>query len=155
MKLPWILLIISMLFNVAFISGAIYHRIHRPGPPRFKEMLEPKWKALMDESKGTIDPYRDDAFESRGQFMDALSNPDTPEDSLNAALERSIRKQELLERKVGERMLEIRHTLPPAEYKQFFNRLHKLRPDDMHPRKDRRDHQDRPDKAHCGPMGDD
>jgi uncharacterized membrane protein len=131
MKTLRILLILSAAFNLAFIGGAIYHRWVAPPPP-FKppeEAMGPHWRDIMNESKTQIEPCRQEAFEARSQFMEALRDPKVGEDSLGAILDRSIRKQVELETRVGQQMIEIRHKLPPEDSRKFFERLHRLGPE--------------------------
>lgn len=114
-----LLLIISLLFNLAVLTVFVFHlfrvpnsmmRAHFP-PPRREQFRE-----HLDEIRADHIAY----VKAKRDFFAALQveNPDFEE--LENRLETTIEMQLLMEKKLGKRLIEMRRSLSAEEYREFI-----------------------------------
>jgi len=60
--------------------------------------------------------------QTKEEFMQELAKEPINEATLNTVLERSLAEQSVLERQLGQRLIERRKEMSPEEAKEFFNR---------------------------------
>jgi len=105
-KYSYLILIISLAFNLAFLGMFIWHRINRPQPPfpggerQFKENLE--------NDRTEMEPLRQGFMQERDKFMKYLSKDEFEESVADSLLDNMLEKQSLLERRFGKKIIERR-----------------------------------------------
>lgn len=142
-----ILLFISLAFNLAVMSMFIYATIfHRPPfcPPGARppmEMARPnhmrhnKDRGKLPfalEDKEEIRELRTEFMQKRKDFMQIIKSENYDEKQALAAMEASLKAQEVLERKLGTSLIELRNKMSAKEADEFFEEwMHKFkrRPD--------------------------
>ena len=123
-----ILFIISMVFNIAFVSTFIYHRIMmRPRfpehlPPEHPQPHPPEFIEKIEEGKKKIIPLRMEFQESKKVFIEALKSDNFNKEELIKILEKTIENQVKMEKELGIRLIELRKEMNPEQAKKFFSR---------------------------------
>lgn len=126
-----ILLIVSLAFNLAFISFSVYRyiKIRRFSDPRFAFRHAPQViKDRFREHREVIDPIRDEIQFAREQFMAELKKPDLDEELLKEKLANYLNKQADLEKNMGNNLIEIRKKLTPEQVEEFFSHFPQTKP---------------------------
>jgi hypothetical protein len=137
-KLLYILLLISLAFNLAFVGSFIYLKALRPRPPRdFRDTRRPdfdkhRWQPIMESDSTRA--FRDAFLASKKQLMEELAKESIDETAINAIIQSSLQAQAALETDLGKRLIALRKTMTPAEAKEHFTDRIKQ----MNERKDRR-----------------
>jgi len=125
-KLLYILLLISLAFNISFLSMFAYHRIvmrkiHRmnqPGIPPDHE-FQPNFRKIMEDLK----PIQDEFHKIRHDFIIDLSRKEFNEENAKKLLDEAIQKQLEMEREIGIRFINIRKNMSDEKAKRFFRNL--------------------------------
>jgi hypothetical protein len=141
-KLIFILLLVSLAFNLAFIGSFLYwrhefrhdfmrererpgremmdgKRDHRNGPPQ--PGPRPDDMGWMG-NKQIIEPYRIKFEDSRVEFFKALQQPVVNEVLLKQKLEASLQNHTELDKQVGLRLIDMRKKMTPQQANEFFGR---------------------------------
>jgi len=123
-------LIISLVFNLAFIGSGIFRYIQMKKfinqDPVFKE-LPPEFKERFKEHRNETEPFRQELNQIRFEFMDQLRNPEYNEELLLDKLEMFLSKQTELERNLGNNLILLRSRLSPKQAEKFFSHFPSLR----------------------------
>ncbi len=125
-----ILFIISMAFNIAFVSTFLYHRVRmRPGfpehfPPDHQPPPHPEFMERVEENKEMILPLRMEFQKSREELIAALMSEDFNEDELIKMVEKTLEDQIKMEKELGMRLIELRKQMTPEQAENFFSRRH-------------------------------
>ncbi|MCF7918322.1 MAG: periplasmic heavy metal sensor [Candidatus Cloacimonetes bacterium] len=106
-KLMYLLLIISLAFNLAFIGMFVWHRLHMPPPPTFPADIR-HFRENMGEHRKHINEHREKFLEERREFMDFLRGEEFEEAQADSLLRRMIEKQKFIEEELGRSMIEMR-----------------------------------------------
>jgi len=144
MNKRWLLILalISLSFNLAFIGSFLYLRfVHLPKhSPMFHSPEHPHhfrdgkrggpFGEMGDRLPKDIklkDAFRD-FHQSKRELMHELAQNPIDEAKVAVLLEQSLAKHSALERKLGEKLLELRKTMSADEAKEFFEkRMHRNR----------------------------
>jgi hypothetical protein len=136
-----ILLIISLAFNLAVLGMFIYTAaFHKPlfTPPGWQQQggrnqnygenhakrMDPD---AMLQNKEEIKQLREAFQQSRKDFIQTMSKDNFNLQEARAAMEKSLAAQDVLERKLGESLLNVRTKMTAAEAKRFFDhRLNRM-----------------------------
>ena len=125
-KFLMILLAISLVFNIAFISVFIYRTVverpHFAPPPKPELKNYPELKESILEKKREIQPLYREFMQSKRDFMECLREPIFDEDKLKEKLDRTVKKQKNMEQELGKRLIELRKDMTPEEARIFFSR---------------------------------
>ncbi|HHE37549.1 MAG TPA: hypothetical protein ENL20_03125 [Candidatus Cloacimonetes bacterium] len=134
-----ILFIISMVFNIAFVSTFIYHRIMMR--PRFPEQpipepLSPYPELIerIEEGKKQIMPLRQKFQKSKTAFIEALKSQDFNKEELMLILEKTLENQVKMEKELGLRLIELRKEMNPEQARRFFCRRQFQQPEKQQPK---------------------
>ena len=122
-----ILLVISLIFNIAFIGNYLYHRyviypkhIHN----NFFMMRGERMKHFR-EMRRRFTRQRLNYLRERREFLRMLQSPEYTSEQLRAKLNETIEKEMKMERKIGEDFIEMRKNMSSEEARRFFNNLRK------------------------------
>jgi hypothetical protein len=119
-----ILLIISLVFNLAFMGSVAYRFIRLRNSidqDRFLKNLPPDIKERFKEHKSKVEPDRREIDQIRFEFMAQLRNPEYNEEILHEKLEMFLSKQAELERTLGNNLILMRSGLSPKQAEKFFS----------------------------------
>jgi hypothetical protein len=141
-KFMFIILLVSLAFNLAFIGSFLYWRhefrhdfmrehpgremrSHRPaqwdGPPMAPPGRRPDDMGWMG-NKQIIEPYRVKFVESKVEFFKELQRPVVNEEILKQKLQASLQNHTELEKQIGLRLIEMRKKMTPQQADEFFGR---------------------------------
>ena len=120
------LFIISMAFNIAFVSVFGYHLItnHR-APHLIPPGINPKVRDHYFECREEIAPFMKEFHKSKQEFILELTQKDIDEKKLLTLLGNSIEKQMRMEHELGLSMIEMRKRLTPKEAQKIFHAFDK------------------------------
>ncbi len=136
-RLLVILLLVSFAFNLAVAGVFFWMTVFRPWiypcgraiPPRCPPHHEMPFPGMHHEMHGKFGqfreqmrPYRQNFAECRHDFLHCLANEPFVEKDARAALEKSLKAHEELERNLGNRMIEIRKKMSAEDAKIYFHR---------------------------------
>lgn len=126
------LLLVSFAFNLAILGSFIYFRVFfggmhcpPPPPPEFREGRpdfphHEMWERLpIDEEMHQL---RKDFGNKKNELMLELAKDPIDEAKINAILAESLTHQSSLERKLGDRLIQLRKTMTADEAKEFFGK---------------------------------
>jgi len=129
------LLIISLAFNLAVLGMFMYTSIYRKPPFCISGML-PNWNKKTpihdrkDFRRDSLDMrlntneeirnLREEFRKARLDFVKVMLKDDFSEKEAVSAMQRSLKLQSQLEKKLGESLIELRQKLPPEEAKRLF-----------------------------------
>ena len=132
-----ILLIVSLAFNLAvagmFLYTSIYHRppfyppgIGMMGPgdhhkPWFHKKDRDEHNPFLKESD-EIRKLREDFMQKRMNFMHVMMQEGFVDSAAVAAMESSLKAQEVLERKLGAALIEMRSKMNDDEAREYFQK---------------------------------
>jgi hypothetical protein len=119
-----ILLIISIVFNVAFIGGYIYQRVYRPLVPSSNEM-PPHFREHFAKHRADIMSLRQEYMNCRHQFMLELAKPNVTRQQLEKKLEETLEKQKRMEHQVGFSLIKMRMNMSEQQAQNFFENRHR------------------------------
>jgi len=140
-----ILLIISLAFNIAFLGGGIFRSIKfRKNPPIHKRIKNDKVRDFMESRKEIGSPLRRDFQKAKNEFIKALKEPEVDEAEMQILIEELIEKQNVMEREIGNSMIELRQQLSDQEAKEVFGKFQRWMhaPEGKHPKPRRRPKKD-------------
>ena len=124
-KFLMILLAISLVFNIAFISVFIYRTVierpHFAPPPKPNLKKYPELRERILEKKRQIQPLYREFMQSKRDFMKCLREPTFDENKLKNKLDRTVKEQNKMERELGKKLIELRKDMTPAEARIFFS----------------------------------
>jgi len=113
--------IISLAFNIAFVSVFGYHLIiNRRALHLIPPDVNPKVRNHYFEYREEIAPFMKEFHKSKQEFILELTKKDIDEEKLLNMLGNSIEKQMKMERALGLSMIEIRKNLAPEEAQKIF-----------------------------------
>lgn len=117
-----VLLLISLVFNIAFVSEYLYHRFIKkpPVPPRLEKY--PKLKEAIQHHRELIKPKREEFFHIRREFIKYLMQKDFNEEEAKRILDDTLKKQIQLEKMMGKHLIELRKNLDYEKARNFFRR---------------------------------
>jgi Spy/CpxP family protein refolding chaperone len=141
-----ILLFISLAFNLAVLIMFLHISVFHKEPffhPGFKSPSEMRDNDIRDhfrrprpedmlENKDEIRKLREDFREKRREFMEIMRKDNFIEEDAIKAMEATHQAQEILEKRLGESIIEYRKKLTPTEAREYF----KLREDRKNERPD-------------------
>ena len=124
-----ILVIISLSFNLAFLSMFFFHLLRGPLPPGIGHdfKIPPRFRDYFIDSREDIKPLRHDFENSRKDFMIALSDPEFDENRLLDMLDLAVDRQMIMEKELGIKLIQLRKQMTPNEAEKFFGNPHPLR----------------------------
>lgn len=105
-KILYLILIVSIAFNLAFLGMFIWHQTHPPRP-RF----EPEFRHLRNQMKGNMDDVkklRDDFKNEKDRFMDYLRTDEFQKVEADSLLNLMLKKQMKMEKRFGSKLIELR-----------------------------------------------
>jgi hypothetical protein len=100
------LVVISLVFNLAFIGMFLWHRTHAPigvGRPEFPHIRE-KLQEHHDEMEGLRKGFMD----QRKSFMEFLKGDDFNEATADSMLQSMLKKQLEMEEAFGKKLIEMK-----------------------------------------------
>lgn len=106
LQLLYLLLIVSLAFNLAFIGMFIWHRTHPPVP--FNDPEFHRFKEHIREQPGKIETEKREFMDSRRRFMEYLKEDDFNEAFADSLRQETLEKQIKLETAFGKRLIEMR-----------------------------------------------
>ncbi len=151
-KLLFIILLISLAFNLAFIGSFLYwrhqFRCDYMKGPNHREMMENRNRHgdMMHHRNGPdddqpppppglrrgdmgwmgnkkiVEPYRIKFDESKVEFFKALQQPVVNEEVLKQKLQTSLQNHTELEKQIGLRLIEMRKKMTAQQANEFFGR---------------------------------
>jgi hypothetical protein len=141
-QLLYILLLISLAFNLAFIGSFLYWRhqfkydfMNGKHPHEMRGNRPPQWDGppmappghRPDDfgwmgNKQIIEPYREKFAASKEEFFKALQQPVVNEEVLKQKLEASLQNHTALEKQIGLRLIEMRKKMTSQQANEFFGR---------------------------------
>jgi len=119
-KIIFSLLLISLAFNVAFISVFVYHRLvvrrmmTHIGPP--PEHCREGFKENMLHLR----PLKQNFHKQKEAFLRDLIKKDFVKDEALRKLDETLKQQMFMEREIGERMIKLRSEMTHEEAVKFF-----------------------------------
>jgi Spy/CpxP family protein refolding chaperone len=137
MNKRWLVIVLfaSLAFNLAvmlmFAYISIYHRppFHSMNPkPRMEQWehkfeyhhrITPKPEDMLT-NKDEIKKLKDDFRQKRREFMETLRQENFSEEDAYKAMEVSRQAQDILEKRLGNSLIEFRKKLTPREAKEYF-----------------------------------
>ena len=105
-KFIYLILIISLAFNLAFLGMFIWHRINRPHPPF--PGGERQFKEHLNKDRAEMKPLMQCFMQERDKFMEYLSEEEFEESIADSLLDNMVNNQSILERKIGQKIIERR-----------------------------------------------
>ena len=122
-KILFIVLIISLAFNIAFLGVFIYRRVllsdmHHP-PPRFHD-IPPHCREEFLEERERMLPLKMEFELSKKRFMRSLTNEEFDRKLLEKKLKETIDRQIRMEHEMGQLLIKLRSELSPEEIQDFF-----------------------------------
>lgn len=124
-KLLYILLLISLAFNLAFLGSFFYFRATHPRPPRDfppPGMPGPEGRGRFPfEESDSTRALRGVFMETKQELMQELAKDTIDESSINNIIQRSLQAQATLEANLGKRLIELRKKMSAEEAKEFFS----------------------------------
>ena len=120
-----ILLFVSLAFNIAFLGGGIFRisQMRRFGRPMHERIQNEKVRNFMQMRKDNGEPLVRDFHEAKDELMMTLAKPGIDETELNKLIDNLILKQNLMEDKIGQAMIDLRKELSDEEAEQIFGRF--------------------------------
>jgi len=116
-----LLLIISLVFNLAVLTVFVYHIIGKPDfmlrhdfPPPRRELFREHLEEIRADHIAYMKAKRD--------FFVALQKEAPDFEELEKRLETTIEMQLLMEKKLGKRLIEMRRNLSAEEYREFIHK---------------------------------
>lgn len=148
-KLLFILLLVSLAFNLAVLGSFVYLRFvlkpdFPPPPPHHVRQGKPGphelkiWQRL--EPDENIKSMRREFMASKRELMQELAKENLDESRVREILDASLKNQTELETRLGDRLIQLRKTMSAEEAKEFFGKRmdHPMGPGmDFHKRPDR------------------
>jgi len=112
-EIIYLILLISLAFNLAFIGMFIWHRSHKSHPPREREF--PILREAFKNEYPKIRNLNDEFIGSRHEFMEFLRSEKFDVIQADSLLEKMIFKQLEMERNLGRNLIELRKKgkIPP------------------------------------------
>ena len=119
----FVVLIISLAFNIAFLGVFIYRRVllsdmHRT-PPRFHNIPTHCREEFMEERERML-PLKMEFELSKKRFMRSLTNEEFDRELLEKKLKETIDRQIRMEHEMGQLLIKLRSELSPEEIQNFF-----------------------------------
>ncbi len=142
-KLLYILLLISLAFNLAFVGTFIYFRATHPKPHwedsrRDRHDHQDRDKYRIEDSDSTR-ALRDSFRSIKKELMLELAKETIDEAAINSIIQRSLQAQAVLESDLGKRLIILRKSMTSQEAKEhFMDRIKR-----MDERKERREDKQR------------
>jgi hypothetical protein len=150
-----ILLLISLAFNLAVLGMFLYMKVYHQPPFNPAEMQGHRqwgemdrldkypgrhWPDSLFENKDEIKVLREAFRQSRKDFIETMNTENFNEPAARIAMEKSLKAQEILEKKLGESLIDVRTKMSPEDSKKFFKewmkrRNHRFRDNDPNPDK--------------------
>jgi hypothetical protein len=147
-KTLYILLLISLAFNLSFVGSYLYwtHNYHRqfamskdckvacdtpPPPPDhgFGRGYHNSGRPMMMGNREAMRPYQEAFRAKRREFFMALQQPKVDEALLKQKLEASLQAHNNQEKEIGLKLIALRKTMSAEEANVFFgNRMNNPRP---------------------------
>lgn len=124
-RILYLVLIVSLAFNLAFLGMFIWHRMNPPRPkfaPEFEHMRK-HVKNNMDDVK----QLRDEFKLEKDKFMEYLRTDEFQESTADSLLNIMLEKQMKMERRFGSKLIEFKKKgvlpdLPPPPNEKEFGR---------------------------------
>ncbi len=133
-RLLYIILLISLAFNIAVFGMFTYVKIYHKAPfrhPDFRHHMDndnpehrdddKRFFNLNMENREEIRKLRAEFKENRRDFMKTLWKEDFVEQDALAAMETSINTQQKLDRTLGESLIKLRKNMSKEEALKFIN----------------------------------
>ncbi len=125
------LVIVSLVFNISFISIFFYHRfIDReplfpppPGAPHFKKGEFTEQRKTMRECRQKAYPAHKAVMEAKRDFFQELAKPVINEREITRKFQILVSKTEFLEKTVGDNFIQMRKKMTPEQAQEFFTRI--------------------------------
>lgn len=139
-----ILLFISLAFNIAFLGGGVYRFSQiRRFKPMHERVNNEKVREFMQHRKDTGGRLMHGFHAAKDDLMKALTKPEINEPELNKLIEIVIEKQNLMEREIGEAMIDLRKELSAEEAEQVFSRFREWMQPPDHFKQDEKGHREK------------
>jgi len=123
-KMIFIILIVSLAFNLAFLGTFLYHRVNfRPGlhgPIHGRPKLPIHCREDFRELRKEMGKKHREYFTARRQFILSLIEEDLNEEQLLERLNNAIDKQSIMEKEIGLSFIKLRKEMTSEEARMFF-----------------------------------
>ncbi len=122
-KILFVVLIISLAFNIAFLGVFIYRRVllsdrHRLSP-RFHDIPTHCREEFLEERERML-PLKMEFELSKKRFMRSLTNEEFDRELLEKKLKETIDRQIRMEHEMGQLLIKLRSEMSPEEIQDFF-----------------------------------
>lgn len=121
-----IILIISLVFNLAFIGTFLRHRVlmpkDRPGPEMGRPKLPIHVRKDFREIRQKMGDKHKEYFQARREFILSLLEEKPDEEQILKKLDEAIKKQTKVEREIGLSFMELRKKMSSEEARNFFKK---------------------------------
>ena len=122
-KILFVVLIISLAFNIAFLGVFIYRRVLLSDrsfpPPRFHN-IPPHCREEFIEERERMLPLKMEFELSKKRFMRSLTNEEFDRELLEKKLQETIDRQIRMEYEMGQLLIKLRSELSQEEIQNFF-----------------------------------
>ena len=105
-KIIYLLLFISLAFNIAFIGMFVWHRINYPMPP-FCRDFKPDRDFIGDKNQH-LKPHRLEFLVEREEFIECVRSEKFEEAKADSLLIKMVEKQKYIEEELGRSLIEMR-----------------------------------------------
>ncbi|MCF7911141.1 MAG: hypothetical protein K9M99_01330 [Candidatus Cloacimonetes bacterium] len=105
-ELLYLLLVISLAFNLAFIGMFIWHRTHIPFPESRPDL--PHIREKLQGHHEEMDGFRKGFMDERRVFMDFLKGDEFEEAKADSLLQSMLKKQFKMEQALGKKLIEMK-----------------------------------------------
>ena len=122
-KILFVVLIISLAFNIAFLGVFIYRRVllsdrHRLSP-RFHDIPNHCREEFLEERERML-PLKMEFELSKKRFMRSLTNEEFDRELLEKKLKETIDRQIRMEHEMGQLLIKLRSEMSLEEIQDFF-----------------------------------
>ena len=141
-KTIFILLIVSLAFNLAFLGTFLYHRMNfgpgMSGPIHGRSKLPIQCREDFRKLRKEMGEKHREYFIARRQFILSLLEEDLNEEEVLKRLENAIEKQTIKEKEIGLSFIQLRKEMTAEEAKKFFRRDLETKENLLEPRRKRK-----------------
>ena len=129
-KLLIVLILISVMFNFAFVGTFVFLHIMKISPqhipPPFLGKIPMHYRGEFHQNRKMIQPLRKDFIDSKRDFMQSLWEIDFDKELSQTKLTETIEKQVLMEEKLGKSLIDLRENMSDEEAKKMLHRKNKI-----------------------------
>ena len=121
-KIIFIILLISLAFNVGFVIKYVHKVCARP-KNKITHVEKRNVRTKEFKPNETVMVARNENMQLKMQFFSELTNPEPNSETIAEIMEKLEETQRVLERSVLEHFITLRESMEPEEAKVFFDRF--------------------------------